>query len=121
MNYIVVWTAEDEEGQLHDSWSVHETLSDARRRYFSLLRGVGLYSASLCSVMLSTDYESSRPYPPPRRKLTANQVRAIRWLYELGATQRALGVRFGITEPNVSYIVRGHRWPKAGGPIKETS
>jgi DNA-binding transcriptional regulator YiaG len=43
-------------------------------------------------------------------KLTADQVREIRRLSEEGLTQRAIANRFGISQKQVSRIVRGKRW-----------
>ena len=51
-------------------------------------------------------------------KLTAEQVVTIRERRALGACQRDLADDFGITDGQVSMIVRGIRWPDAGGPIQ---
>ena len=51
-------------------------------------------------------------------KLTANQVVLMRQRRAAGARQKDLAEQFGITDGQVSMIVRGHRWPNAGGPIQ---
>ena len=51
-------------------------------------------------------------------KLTADEVRLIRERRELGARQQDLADEFGVTAGQISMIVRGIRWPEAGGPIQ---
>jgi hypothetical protein len=53
-----------------------------------------------------------------RTKLTAEMVVTMRKRRAAGARQRDLAEQFGITEGQVSMIVRGIRWPDAGGPIE---
>lgn len=52
-------------------------------------------------------------------KLTAEDVRLLRERRAAGARQKDLARDFGITCGQVSMIVRGLRWAKAGGPIEE--
>ena len=40
----------------HSDWSTHETLEDAQKEYEALLDHSSIYSASICSVVKSTDY-----------------------------------------------------------------
>lgn len=51
-------------------------------------------------------------------KLTPELVRLIRERRALGARQSDLAEEFGITDGQISMIVRGLRWPEAGGPIQ---
>lgn len=51
-------------------------------------------------------------------KLTAEDVRLMRERRAAGARQRDLARDFGITDGQVSMIVRGIRWAEAGGPIE---
>ena len=44
-------------------------------------------------------------------KITEDDVREIRRLASEGVTQREIAKRFGITHPNVGYIVRKTAWP----------
>lgn len=39
-----------------DFWTAHETLEEARRHYRMLVRMDNLYTASICTVIESTDY-----------------------------------------------------------------
>ena len=52
------------------------------------------------------------------RKLDAERVRLIRERRAAGARQKDLAQQFGITDGEVSMIVRGLRWANAGGPIE---
>lgn len=45
-----------------------------------------------------------------RHKLTEDDVRAIRAAYAGGEQQRSIAARYGITHPNVGYIVRRETW-----------
>jgi len=51
-------------------------------------------------------------------KITAEDVVLMRKRRALGARQKDLAEQFGITDGQVSMIVRGIRWPNAGGPIE---
>jgi HNH endonuclease len=46
----------------------------------------------------------------PASKLTWDSVERIRDLYRQGKTQDQIALMFGITQPNVGYIVRGDTW-----------
>jgi hypothetical protein len=58
--YIVVYSLR--EGRPDGSffgdsdWSTHETLEEAQKEYEALLDHSSIYSASICSVVKSTDY-----------------------------------------------------------------
>ena len=54
-----------------------------------------------------------------RRKLSDHQIVMLRERRALGARQKDLAEQFGITDGQVSMIVRGVRWPHVGGPIQE--
>ena len=51
-------------------------------------------------------------------KLSAAQVVTMRQRRAAGARQKDLAEQFGITDGQVSMIVRGLRWANAGGPIE---
>lgn len=51
-------------------------------------------------------------------KLDAADVRLMRERRALGARQKDLADQFGITDGQVSMIIRGLRWAHAGGPIE---
>lgn len=51
-------------------------------------------------------------------KLTAEQVVTLRERRAAGARQADLAAQYGITDGQVSMIVRGLRWQGAGGPIE---
>ena len=53
-----------------------------------------------------------------QRKLTDEQIVLLRERRALGAKQKDLAEQFGITDGQVSMIVRGIRWPHVGGPIE---
>ncbi len=52
------------------------------------------------------------------RTLRDEQVRELRQRRKAGANQLDLAADFGISQSEVSKIVRGLRWRKAGGPIQ---
>jgi hypothetical protein len=52
------------------------------------------------------------------RKLADEDVALIRERRAAGARQSDLAEQFGISDGAVSMIVRGLRWPNAGGPIE---
>jgi hypothetical protein len=52
------------------------------------------------------------------RKVTNEDVVLMRERRAAGARQRDLAEQFNITDGQVSMIVRGIRWPDAGGPIE---
>lgn len=56
--YIVCWCIRDDDDQtvMHDHWSMHETLDEARTAYAGIVQG-GAYSASITIVVESTDYD----------------------------------------------------------------
>ena len=41
----------------HSDWSTHETLEEAQKEYENLLDCSSIYTASICSVIESTDYQ----------------------------------------------------------------
>ena len=43
--------------KLKDTWSSHEEIESARIRYNDYLKRDDLYSASICKVIVSTDYD----------------------------------------------------------------
>jgi hypothetical protein len=45
-----------------------------------------------------------------RAKLTETQVREIRQMADMGHTQREIAEWFGVTQPNVGYILRRDTW-----------
>lgn len=51
-------------------------------------------------------------------KLTAEDIITIRERRASGAAQQDLAEQFGISDGQVSMIVRGLRWPDIGGPIQ---
>lgn len=55
----------------------------------------------------------------PGRKLTDAQVVELRERRAAGARQKDLAEHYGITDGQVSMIVRGIRWPNVGGPLQE--
>ena len=54
----------------------------------------------------------------PNRKLTDEQIIIIRERRALGARQKDLAHQFGISDGQVSTIVRGIQWRHIGGPIQ---
>jgi hypothetical protein len=46
-----------------------------------------------------------------RARLTQADVDVIRFCHGLGETQRSLGFRFGVSQGQISRIVRGVQWP----------
>ena len=61
--------------------------------------------------------DRGRHWRPPS-KLTAEDVALMRERRAAGARQKDLAEQFGVTDGQVSMIVRGLRWPDAGGPIQ---
>lgn len=55
--YIVVATFSEENGRHRDHWETAETRAEAERKYRDLLKQDDLYTASICAVVKSTDYE----------------------------------------------------------------
>jgi hypothetical protein len=51
-------------------------------------------------------------------RLTEEEVREMRERRAAGARQQDLAEHYGISDGQVSMIVRGLRWPNAGGPIQ---
>lgn len=51
-------------------------------------------------------------------KLTEVDIRAIRERRSCGARQKDLAEQYGVTDGQISMIVRGIRWRNAGGPIE---
>ena len=62
--YIVVHVmkGEDPNGSFfeHSDWSSHETLEEAQKEYQFLLDCPSIYTASICSVIESTDYSPTQ-------------------------------------------------------------
>lgn len=54
----------------------------------------------------------------PGAKLTAADIVTLRERRAAGARQKDLAEQFGITDGQVSMIVRGLRWADAGGPLQ---
>lgn len=55
------------------------------------------------------------PYAPPKRDgLTSTDVSAIRYLLENGVSGRLISEAFGVSEPLVSKIKQGQKWPTQG-------
>ena len=61
-------------------------------------------------------YERGRA--PRQGRLSDQDVVLIRMRRAAGARQKDLARDFGITDGQVSMIVRGKRWPNVGGPIE---
>lgn len=53
-------------------------------------------------------------------KLTSDKVRIIRERRAMGARQIDLAEQYGVNNGTISMIVRGIRWPNAGGPIEKS-
>ena len=62
--YIVVHTLKpdgrDECSSYESDWSSHETLEEAQKEYQFLLDCPQIYTASICSVIESTDYSPTQ-------------------------------------------------------------
>jgi len=62
--YIVAYVVREAnpDGSLfeHSDWSTHETLEDAQKEYQFLLDCPSIYTASICSVIESTDYSPTQ-------------------------------------------------------------
>jgi predicted XRE-type DNA-binding protein len=43
-------------------------------------------------------------------KLNSEQAQEIRWLYEIGVTQRELADAFGVTRANIAHVVNRQSW-----------
>lgn len=54
----------------------------------------------------------------PHRKLTDEEIVTIRERRAMGARQKDLAEHFGVTDGQISMIVRGLRWSHVGGPIQ---
>lgn len=55
--FLLVWTETvNDYGDCEDHWIAYETYEDAAESYEKLLT-TGVYSASVCTVVVSTDYE----------------------------------------------------------------
>jgi hypothetical protein len=54
--YIVVWLVKFEDGEPRDMYVTHESFVDAKTHYNSLIAMKDVYTASICSVIESTDY-----------------------------------------------------------------
>ena len=63
--FLVVWTEchEGEQGaaQYEDHWLAYDTYQEAVTNYDRLVEMEEVYSASICQVIESTDYEGVRP------------------------------------------------------------
>lgn len=63
--FLMVWTEchEGEEGvaQYEDYWLAYDTYQEAVTNYDRLVGMEEVYSASICQVIESTDYEGVRP------------------------------------------------------------
>ncbi len=59
--YIVIWSLVDRAnpGNLIDFWQPHENLDQATKFYEALLEHSDIYTASICGVMRSTDYDAA--------------------------------------------------------------
>lgn len=64
------------------------------------------------------DMVSRNRAPKANRKLTDEQIVFIRERRSMGARQIDLAKQFGVSDGQISMIVRGHRWPELGGPIQ---
>lgn len=64
--YIVVHTmkpdGKDECSSYESDWSTHETFDEAEKEYQFLLNCPQIYTASICSVIESTDYDPVNQY-----------------------------------------------------------
>jgi len=63
--FLMVWTEchEGEQGvaQYEDHWLAYDTYQEAVTNYDRLVEMEEVYSASICQVIESTDYEGVRP------------------------------------------------------------
>lgn len=60
LNYLVVWTTINSNasgGGTNDDYEVFASLAEARDKYIDLVHHEDTYSASICTVVESTDYE----------------------------------------------------------------
>lgn len=53
------------------------------------------------------------------KRLTSQDARTLRERHYQGASGRQLAREYAISEQAVSAILKGRRWPTAGGPIKQ--
>lgn len=91
--------------------------------------GPGMFACHLCDVRAcvnpshlweGTHYENDQDALEKGRiahgarhynaKLTERDVREIRELISRGSSQRAVAKSFGVTQSNISHIIRGARW-----------
>lgn len=70
--------------------------------------------AKLSARLSSPDARERLRQRTVTRKLTWEQVRAIRALWQTGAfTQTVIAVQFGVTKGAISFIIRNKTWPDA--------
>jgi hypothetical protein len=55
---LVVYTVK--QGSI-DKYEAHETIAEARERYDALILDESTYSASICAIVESTDYDKTQP------------------------------------------------------------
>jgi len=65
MMFLVVWTecheSKDNRAVYEDHWLAYDTYAEAADNYDKLLEQEEVYSASVCTVIESTDYEGIEP------------------------------------------------------------
>jgi hypothetical protein len=87
--------------------------ADPSLTYRQLGKLFGL-SGSYTSLVLRGLCRKDRDYTPaphrPRRKLTWDDVRAIRAAYTDGATLKALAFQYGVSNVAIHFIVTAHTW-----------
>lgn len=54
---LLVWTVRNLNGKESDNWLAFDTLDEAKERYDYLLELDTTYSAHICSIIESTDYD----------------------------------------------------------------
>jgi hypothetical protein len=64
------------------------------------------------------DMDAARRRVNANTKLTDGLVREMRERRANGASQKYLAEYYGVSDGSVSMIIRGIRWPHAGGPIE---
>ena len=61
IKYLVVWTTIDSNacsgGQTNDDYEAFASLAEARDKYIDLVHHEDTYSATICTIVESTDYE----------------------------------------------------------------
>jgi hypothetical protein len=57
---VIIYTIRDFKGFLDDGWWTCETMQEAEKHYAELLKSHYLHSASICSVVKSTDYSPTK-------------------------------------------------------------